>query len=495
MSLIVSLLALGTLGRRAQALDAAAIYKKALPSVMTIHATLPDGERIGTGFLAFKDGLAVTCWHVVKGATAVTAKFSDGEEFDVSGVVDKDEKRDLALIRVKVADRPLLSFGKGDPEIGSKAYAIGAPLGLEFSISDGIVSQIRSENGVKLYQFSSPVSKGNSGGPLLNAEGELIGVVCLQATEGQNLNFAMPVSYVKGFDLTLKTTPWRDVKMDRKDDTGGPSNSAKLEGQIVEALKDSQRFAIAFHLNTEELTRIHYRSLETTFIENAYALATKGQDIYREPTAGQLEKARGDILFFLSDMMKAVSQLRDCASYRPLIGDSDPALIHYHELCKTFVALYRTVSIDSLKEIIDEPSLEGIKKGLSPALLTKLFGKPDQKGWLPKNEVIARGRFQGGWTTLSRLVFDVDSTGYVFGFIADPDDPAKLYEVPGATPPSDWGFQKNDVVVRVADKPVSSIEEMKIELIRIGKKTTDVFVKRGTKEVKIRVNPSGLLKD
>src|SRR5687767_14703791 len=104
MPLLLSLLACQVITQGQQP-DAAAVYKKVLPSVMTIKVKRADGSSsLGTGFLAYKDGLAVTCWHVVKGAVSATAKFSDGEEFDVSGLVDKDEKRDLAVIRVKVAD-------------------------------------------------------------------------------------------------------------------------------------------------------------------------------------------------------------------------------------------------------------------------------------------------------------------------------------------------------------------------------------------------------
>jgi S1-C subfamily serine protease len=189
------------------------IYKRVLPSVMTIVVDRPNGEQLqGTGFLAIKDNLAVTAWHVVKGASHAVAKFSDGEEFEVSGLVDKDEKRDLALIRVKVSGRPVLDLLGTDPPIGQKAFVIGAPRGLEFSISDGIISQIRLVYGVRQVQFSCPASPGNSGGPLINPFGQVIGIVDWQISDGQNLNFAVPSVYAKGLDSSLPTVSWSDVK-------------------------------------------------------------------------------------------------------------------------------------------------------------------------------------------------------------------------------------------------------------------------------------------
>lgn len=187
----------------------AQLYKQSLPSALALKVKYADEtEGSGSGFLAVKDGCAITAWHMVRNARSVTAKFSDGEEFEASGVVDKDEKRDLALIRVKVAARPLLALTPADPEVGARAYVIGAPRGLEFSLSDGLISQIRTEEGVKSYQFSCPISPGNSGGPLLLENGQVAGVVNALRVDGQNLNFAVPSVYALGLDATLPTKPW-----------------------------------------------------------------------------------------------------------------------------------------------------------------------------------------------------------------------------------------------------------------------------------------------
>ena len=199
----------------ADGIAASDIYKASAPSVMVLEAKLKDGSgALGTGFVAVKDGFAITAWHVVRNATSITAKFSDGQQFDVSGLVDSDPSRDVALIRVKEFGRKPLTLATGQPGVGDKAFVIGTPIGLDFSISDGIVSQIRQLNGVNLYQYTCPTTHGSSGGPLFNDKGEVIGIVHtgLDASLGQNLFFAIPSTYALGLDATLPTKPWDQVK-------------------------------------------------------------------------------------------------------------------------------------------------------------------------------------------------------------------------------------------------------------------------------------------
>jgi len=198
----------------ADGMTASDVYKASAPSVMVLTVKAKDGNTyIGTGFVAFKDGLAVTAWHVVKDAVSVTAKFNDGQEFDVSGLVDSDPKRDMALVHVKEFGRKPLPLSETAPGIGDKAFVIGAPEGLDFTVSDGIISQIRQEDGVNFYQYTCPTSHGNSGGPVFNDKGQVIAIVKGGMESGQNLNFGMPSTYVLGLDSTLPTKPWDEVKV------------------------------------------------------------------------------------------------------------------------------------------------------------------------------------------------------------------------------------------------------------------------------------------
>jgi S1-C subfamily serine protease len=214
-------------------LTAEELYKSVLPSIMTVLVDKSSGPTEGTAFLISKEGLALTAWHLVKDGRRAVAKFSDGEEFEVSGLVDKDERRDLALIRVKVFGRPPLVLEGTEPAVGSKAYIVGAPKGLEFSISDGLISQIHTMDGVKQFQFTCPASPGNSGGPLINEKAQVIGVVAWQLRDGQNLNFAVPLSYALGLDTSLPTQPFDSVKP--ADSFPSVTDSASLGLTFVQA--------------------------------------------------------------------------------------------------------------------------------------------------------------------------------------------------------------------------------------------------------------------
>jgi hypothetical protein len=185
------------------------VYQKAVESVVTLNVERADGSlSLGTAFLCIREGLAVTALHVVRGARKVTARFSDGEEFESTGLVDKDEMRDLAIIRLRIYGRPTIPISSTTPGVGERALVIGSSLGMDFTISDGIISQVRVLDGLKVYQFTCAASPGNSGGPLFNAQGEVIGVVSWQLKGGQNLNFAVPALNVLALDSTLPTSPW-----------------------------------------------------------------------------------------------------------------------------------------------------------------------------------------------------------------------------------------------------------------------------------------------
>src|SRR6266487_1297830 len=166
-TLVVALLALRPLA--AQEIKPEEIYQRLLPSIVILHVETRTGEQyVGTAFLGLAEDIAVTSWHVVSDARKVTARFADNEFVDVPGLVDKDESADLALVRLAASCRPQVQINPSNAPIGSRAYVIGAPKGYGFSIADGLISQMRSVDGIKQYQVSCPVSGGNSGGPLLN---------------------------------------------------------------------------------------------------------------------------------------------------------------------------------------------------------------------------------------------------------------------------------------------------------------------------------------
>jgi S1-C subfamily serine protease len=201
--------------------DGETLYNEVLPSVATLAVDKGDGTGMtGTGFLAYENGIIVTAWHVVDGAHTVVAKFADGDIVECSGLIAKDVQQDIAIIKIEQSSRRLLPIANERPAIGSKAFIVGAPKGREFSFSDGTVSQNEStminNDGVatrrETIQYNCPTSPGNSGGPLFDANGVVRGIVSFGLTEGQNLNFAIPMSLASKLDRTAEVTPWDQVR-------------------------------------------------------------------------------------------------------------------------------------------------------------------------------------------------------------------------------------------------------------------------------------------
>jgi TonB family protein len=173
-----------------------AIAKKIQPSVVTILTYDRSGKGLmqGSGFFISQDGDIITCRHVLQGSSSANVKTAEGKVYPVTRVIAEDKEGDLILASVNISHdtvRPL-SVSASIPEVGERVLVIGSPLGLETTVSDGIVSAVRDtpEFG-KIIQITAPISQGSSGSPLVNMKGEVIGVTALQKVGGQNLNFAI----------------------------------------------------------------------------------------------------------------------------------------------------------------------------------------------------------------------------------------------------------------------------------------------------------------
>lgn len=188
--------------------DLADVVASVEPSVVRINTYGREGSGCGSGFLLDDHGTIVTNYHVIEHATSATAMFSDGEQTPIAGYLLLSKQKDIAILRAKnvKASRKPLSLARELPQKGETTIAFGAPLGLSFTASDGIVSAVRRHeelealiNGLDLrvtwIQTTSPISPGNSGGPLVNARGEVIGINTIifgvGREHGQNLNFAV----------------------------------------------------------------------------------------------------------------------------------------------------------------------------------------------------------------------------------------------------------------------------------------------------------------
>jgi len=180
--------------------DIPAIAKAANQAIVTIITASGDKPiSQGTGFIVSADGVIVTNYHVIKEGNKAIAKFSDGTVLPVDGVLAADKHRDLAIIKIQGKFRTLILGNSDRVQVGEEVVAIGNPLGLELTVSNGIVSGLRTDKevGGKFLQTTAPISPGSSGGPLFNMLGEVVGINTMYLEGGENLNFAIPINDAK----------------------------------------------------------------------------------------------------------------------------------------------------------------------------------------------------------------------------------------------------------------------------------------------------------
>ncbi len=194
------------------ALTSQEIYTIAEGSTVHLGFTDAKGNRwTGSGFV-IRDGHIATNHHVVDNMWIGGAKLVGKEEiYPVETILDTDKERYLAIIKVAGIDAPALPLGDSDTvRIGDKVYVASNPQGLEGSFSDGIISAIRGGPSDKFFQMTAPISQGSNGGPVFNEGGEVIGVSFVTLRDGQNLNSAIPVNYLKAL-ANIPVTPKIDL--------------------------------------------------------------------------------------------------------------------------------------------------------------------------------------------------------------------------------------------------------------------------------------------
>lgn len=182
------------------------LVRRVKPSVVSVMTYDAKGEPLisGSGFFV-RDGEVVTNVHVLRGAHRVEIRTLEGKgrTYAVPGALAIDEEADLALLRVSLPDERsrALPMSTTLPEEGEPVFVIGNPLRLEGSVSNGIVSAVREVPDLgRIIQTTAPVSHGNSGSPLFNMRGQVIGIVTVKVTNGQNINLALGVARVAALE-------------------------------------------------------------------------------------------------------------------------------------------------------------------------------------------------------------------------------------------------------------------------------------------------------
>ncbi|HJZ79255.1 MAG TPA: tetratricopeptide repeat protein, partial [Pyrinomonadaceae bacterium] len=185
------------------------LVRRIKPSAVAIETFDSRGEKLtrGSGFFIDKDRV-VTNRHVIDGAFRAEVHLNSGNTFPVKNVLGVDAEGDIALLRVEAPAtqvRPL-ALDRTSPQEGESIVVIGNPFGLEGSVTNGIVSAVRDIPGFgRIIQITAPISPDSSGSPVVNMQGQVIGVATLQITGGQSVNFAIPSERIALLDRTAQS--------------------------------------------------------------------------------------------------------------------------------------------------------------------------------------------------------------------------------------------------------------------------------------------------
>jgi hypothetical protein len=180
------------------------IYQQASQSVVVIHALDTDGKpfNLGSGVVTGRELVTTNC-HVVEDASRIEVTYQ-GQSFGATADAVNQE-RDVCQIRVPQLSAPRAVLSTARLRVGQRVYAIGAPEGLELTFSEGIISSLRDFDGSQYIQTSAAISQGSSGGGLFDIEGRLVGITAFFIAEGQNLNFALPASWIMDLERAGRT--------------------------------------------------------------------------------------------------------------------------------------------------------------------------------------------------------------------------------------------------------------------------------------------------
>ena len=186
------------------------LVRRIKPSAVAIETFDARGEKLsrGSGFFIDVDRV-VTNRHVIDGAYRAEVHLNSGNIYQVKNVIAVDAEGDLALLKVEAPPnlvRPL-SLDRTSPQEGESVVVIGNPFGLEGSVTNGIVSAVRDIPGFgRIIQITAPISPGSSGSPVVNMQGQVIGVATLQITGGQSVNFAIPSERIAQLHRSAQST-------------------------------------------------------------------------------------------------------------------------------------------------------------------------------------------------------------------------------------------------------------------------------------------------
>jgi S1-C subfamily serine protease len=339
------------------------LVRQVKPSVVAITTYDASGEALmtGSGFFV-RPGQVVTNMHVIRGSARVEIKTLDGKgkTYPVTGAVAVDEEGDLVVLNVDMpAERTRsIEFSPVLPDEGERIFVVGNPLKLEGSVSDGIVSAIREvPNLGRIIQITAPVSHGNSGSPVFNLKGQVVGVVTVKVTNGQNINLAIAAGRVAQLN-TGRLRPLSELfRRDRIADQADPAYRNGLEslwlGNYDNALAYFENAVNKNPKRADAWIQVGYCKVKQG--KNDEAIRAYQQALRLKPDSGDLRNKLGDAYYYAGRLEDAIACYKEAARLRPdnpeayynlaiaydELGDQSMVAVQAHLLQKLDDKLYR----------------------------------------------------------------------------------------------------------------------------------------------------------
>ena len=301
------------------------LVKRVKPAVVAIATYDASGEALMTGSGFFlRPGQVVTNLHVIRGAVRAEIKTLDGKGkvFPVNGTLAVDEEGDLALLSIEM---PLASatrsteLAKDLPDEGETIFVIGNPLKLEGSVSDGIVSAVREvPNSYRIIQITAPISHGNSGSPVFNLKGQVLGVVTVKVTNGQNINLAIAAARVAELRAG-KLQPLSELALKGKGDVAETLYRSGLDslwlGNYDNAVGYFENAANKNPRRAETWVQVGYCKVKQG--KNVEAIRAYQQALQLKPEDAEIYNRLGDAYYYLGRLREAIDSYTEAARLRP----------------------------------------------------------------------------------------------------------------------------------------------------------------------------------
>ncbi|MGI8734648.1 MAG: trypsin-like peptidase domain-containing protein [Pyrinomonadaceae bacterium] len=301
------------------------LVRRVKPSIVAIVTYDANGVALTTGSGFFlRPGQVVTNLHVIRGARRSEVKTLDGKGriYPVAGLLAVDEEGDLALLSVE------LPPGRGRsselatvlPEEGEKIFVIGNPLKLEGSVSDGIVSAVRELPNIgKIIQITAPISHGNSGSPVFNLRGQVVGVVTIKVTNGQNINLAIGAARVRQLRAGKRRLLGEVAVREKNGDIAESLYKTGLDslwlGNFDNAVGYFENAVNKDPLRADAWVQVGYCKVKQG--KNEEAIKAYQQAAQLRPESEEVWNKLGDAYYYSGKLIEAIASYKEAVRLRP----------------------------------------------------------------------------------------------------------------------------------------------------------------------------------